>query len=79
MQRQAQTSKDLLHSSFPEQVRAILGQELTRDGIEIFHEMLQNRMVVKSMAYMLLDLLWVEVFPELGDVMPCGSALNIDS
>lgn len=79
LQRQAQTSKDLLHSSFPEQVRAILGQELTRDGIEIFHEMLQNRMVVKSMAYMLLDLLWVEVFPELGDVMPCGSALNIDS
>ena len=79
LQRQAQKSKELLHSSFPDQVRTILGQELTRDGIEIFHEMLQNRMVVKSMAYMFFDLLWLEVFPELGDVMPCGAALDIDS
>lgn len=79
LQRQAQKSKELLHSSFPDQVRTILGQELTRDGIEIFHEMLQNRIVVKSMAYMFFDLLWVEVFPELGDVMPGGAALDIDS
>jgi len=31
------------------------------------HEMLQNRVVVKSLFYMLIDLLWIEVFPELRD------------
>ena len=75
---QAAESKELLHQSFPEQLRAILGQELTRDGLDIFHEMLQNRVVVKSMAYMLFDLLWLEVFPEIGDVLQCGAALDLD-
>jgi Sorting nexin C terminal len=78
LQEQAAKAKELLHESFPDQVRAILGQELTTDGMDIFHEMLQNRMVVKSMAYMLFDLLWVAVFPEIGDVLPCGAALDID-
>lgn len=75
----ANKAKEVLHSCFPEQVRAILGQELTRDGLDIFHEMLQNRVVVRSMAYMLFDLLWLEVFPEIGDVLVCGAALDIDS
>ena len=75
---QAAEAKEVLHKSFPEQVRAILGQELTRDGLDIFHEMLQNRVVMKSMAYMLFDLLWLEVFPEIGDVLQCGAALDID-
>ncbi|GAX25677.1 hypothetical protein FisN_15Lh046 [Fistulifera solaris] len=70
-------SKEALHSSFPEAVRAVLGQDLTKDGLDIFHEMLQNRLVVKSMAYMLFDLLWLEVFPEIGDVLQCGGALDI--
>jgi hypothetical protein len=70
-------SKEALHSSFPEAVRAVLGQDLTKDGLDIFHEMLQNRLVVKSMAYMLFDLLWLEVFPEIGDVLQCGEALDI--
>jgi Sorting nexin C terminal len=78
-QAQAAHAKELLHSSFPDQVRAILGQDLTRDGMDILYEMLQNRLVVKSMAYMLFDLLWLEVFPEIGDVLPCGAALDIDS
>lgn len=78
LDRQADKAKEVLHASFPEQVRAILGQELTRDGLDIFHEMLQNRVVVKSMAYMLFDLLWLEVFPEIGDVLVCGAALDID-
>jgi hypothetical protein len=78
LEEQAKKSKELLHASFPDQVRAVLGQELTRDGMEIFHEMLQNRLVVKSMAYMLFDVLWQEVFPELGDVLPCGAALEMD-
>ena len=79
LQRQADKSKELLHESFPDAVRAILGQELTRDGMDVLHEMLQNRMVVKSMAYMLFDLLWAEVFPEIRDVLPCGASLDIDS
>lgn len=70
-------SKEALHTSFPEPVRAVLGQDLTQDGLDIFHEMLQNRLVVKSMAYMLFDLLWLEVFPEIGDVLQCGAALDI--
>jgi hypothetical protein len=78
LRRQADEAKQCLHSNFPEQVRAILGQELTKDGMDIFHEMLQNRMVVKSMAYMLFDLLWIEIFPEIGDVLQCGEALDID-
>lgn len=76
---QADKAKELLHKNFPDQVRAILGSELTRDGLDIFHEMLQNRMVVKSMAYMLFDHLWLEVFPEIGDVLSCGAAIDVES
>ena len=79
LQEMKDKSKELLHNSFPDQLRAILGQELTTDGMDIFHEMLQNRLVVKSMAYMLFDLLWVEVFPEIGDVLQAGAALDIDT
>jgi hypothetical protein len=71
-------AKEVLHASFPEQLRAVLGQELTRDGLDIFHEMLQNRLVVKSLSYMLFDLLWLEVFPEIGDVLDCATVLDID-
>ncbi len=74
----AEKSCQVLHESFPEQLRAILGKELTRDGLDIFHEMLQNRLVVKSLFYMLFDLLWIEVFPELRDALPCASALDIN-
>ena len=79
IQVQSQNAKELLHGSFPDQVRAILGSELTRDGLDIFHEMLQNRLVVKSMAYMLFDHLWLEVFPEIGDVLSCGAAIDFDT
>lgn len=71
-------SRVQLHAGFPDQIRAILGQELTKDGLDIVHEMLQNRIVVKSLFYMLFDLLWIEVFPELRDSLTCASALDID-
>lgn len=71
-------SRQKLHESFPEQIRTILGRELTKDGLDMVHEMLQNRVVVKSLFYMLFDLLWIEVFPELRDALPCASALDID-
>ena len=70
-------AKRMLHESFPDQVRTVLGQELTRDGLDILHEMLQNRVVVKSMSYMLFDMIWLEVFPEIGDVLECAAALDI--
>ena len=66
---QARKAKEVLHSSFPDAVRAVLGQELTQDGLNVLHEMLQNRAVVKSMFYQLFDLLWLEVFPEIADVL----------
>ncbi|CAB9509084.1 expressed unknown protein [Seminavis robusta] len=74
----AEESRELLHSSFPEQLRTVLGQDLTRDGLDILHEMLQNRLVMKSMFYMLFDLAWEEIFPEMKDILPCGRALDID-
>lgn len=70
--------RQMLHDNFPDQLRAILGRELTRDGLDMCHEMLQNRLVVKSLFYMLFDLLWIEIFPELRDALPCASALDID-
>lgn len=72
------TSREKLHDGFPEQIRSILGQELTRDGLDVLHEMLQNRVVVKSLFYMLFDILWIEIFPELRDALPCASALDIE-
>jgi hypothetical protein len=47
-----------LHEGFPEKFRKILGSQLTKDGLDMIHDMLQNRLVLKSMFYMLLDLLW---------------------
>jgi len=71
-------ARKLLHENFPEQLRTVLGGELTSDGIDVLHEMLQHRLVVKSMFYMLFDLLWEEVFPEMKDILSGGDALNID-
>ena len=68
----------LLHEKFPDALRAILGQELASDGVNVLHEMLQDRQAVKSLAYTLFDHFWLEVFPELGDVLDCGTALGTD-
>jgi len=76
-QLESQCREKLLRG-FPEQLRSILGTELTRDGLEMLHEMLQNRLVMKSLFYMLFDMLWIEIFPELRDVLTCASSLDID-
>ncbi|KAL3920500.1 MAG: hypothetical protein SGILL_003233, partial [Bacillariaceae sp.] len=67
-----------LHSEFPDRFRKILGKELTKEGLDMIHEMLQNKLVVKSMFYMLFDLIWIEILPELRDSLPCASALDLD-
>ena len=72
----AAKSKSALPDVFPDQIKAVIGQNITQNGLDILHEMLQNRMVVKSMAYMLFDLLWLEIFPELQDILTCGIALD---
>jgi len=71
-------AKVKLHEGFPDQVRKLLGKEMTEEGLNMIHEMLQNKVIVKSLFYMLLDLLWIEVFPELRDTLPCASALDLD-
>lgn len=75
---QMEKCKTALHTNFPDALRTILGQDLTHDGLDILHEMLQNRVVVRSMAYMLFDILWLEVFPEIGDVIQGGAALEVE-
>lgn len=63
---QKQNAKKMLEKMFPDQLRTVLGKH-TDDGLELLHEMLQNRLVLKSMAYMIMEEIWVELFPELGD------------
>lgn len=77
-QTQADRALHKLTSVFPEQLKSVLGQDITNDGMEMLHEMLQNRLVLRSMAYMLFDLMWEEIFPELQDVLTGGSVLGID-
>ena len=77
-QELAEKAKMLLMNAFPDQVRAILGAEITEDGLEMLHEMLQNRLVLKSLFYMFVDLLLLEVFPEFQDFLTGGCALESD-
>ena len=55
-----------------------MGKELTKEGLDLTHELFQNRLVLKSMFYMLFDLIWIEILPELRDSLPCASALDLD-
>ncbi|KAL3924387.1 MAG: hypothetical protein SGILL_001077 [Bacillariaceae sp.] len=66
-----------LRAGFPDSFRKILGKELTEEGLDMIHDMLQNRLIVKSMFYMLLDLVWIEILPEMRDFLPCASGLDL--
>ena len=59
-------SKKILERALPLQLKTVLGRH-SDEGLDLLHEMLQNRLVLKSIAYMLLDSVWAEVFPELAD------------
>ena len=78
LQRLSQQAKEALPKAFPDQIRAVLGPEIVQGGLDMLHEMLQNRVVLKSMSYMLFDLLWLEVFPELHDILTGPAALEND-
>jgi hypothetical protein len=71
-------SKKMLNKMFPDQLRKVLGRH-TDEGLAMLHEMLQNRLVLKSMAYMLMDLVWVEIFPELSDFVTGAECLENDA
>jgi len=73
---QAAEALKLLMAAFPEQMRTLLGQEIARDGLVVFHEMLQNRVVLRSMSYMLMDEVWLSIFPDLRDCVTGADALE---
>ncbi|KAL7471344.1 hypothetical protein ACHAXS_011639 [Conticribra weissflogii] len=68
-------SKEILETTLPDQLKTVLGKH-TEEGLDILHEMLQNRLVLKSMAYMLLDIVWGEIFPELSDFVTGSDSLD---
>ena len=71
-------SKKILEKMLPDQLKTVLGKH-TEEGLDILHEMLQNRVVLKSMAYMIMDLVWAEIFPELGDFVTGAESLEKES
>lgn len=75
-EKQRDLAKELLKQSLPVQLKQILGEELNEEGVAIFHEMLQNKVVVKSLGYTVLDLLWLELFPSLSDILTGTKALD---
>ena len=44
---------------------SVVGDELAEEGAKTLHEMIQNPLVLRSMAYQLLDLLLLEAYPDL--------------
>lgn len=71
-------SKKMIETTFPDQLRTVLGKH-TEKGLDMLHEMLQNRLVLKSMAYMLVDLVLVELFPEMNDFVTGAECLEKDA
>ena len=72
----AKKSRILLQEKFPDQLQAVLGTDITENGLDLFHEMLNNRLVLKSMIYMMADTLLLEAFPEMRDILTCAQSLN---
>ena len=54
-----------IHSIIPEVVTNVLGEPLAKDGVNIVFEMVQNEVVLKSFVYMLVDLILLELYPEM--------------
>ena len=72
----ARTSRELLKETFPDQLAAVLGNDITESGLDLIHEMLNNRLVLKSMIYMMADSLLLEAFPEMRDILTCSQVLD---
>jgi hypothetical protein len=61
----ASTSKILLRESFPDHLTAVLGHEISDNGSDLIHEMLNNCLVLKSMINMMADTILLEAIPDL--------------
>ena len=77
LKEQEKQAKSLLLAMLPEQMRAVLSEDIAMDGIGILHEMLQNRVVLRSMSYMLMDEVYASIFPALNDVVTGCSAVDV--
>ena len=62
-------SLKILCQTFPDQVKTVLGHDISNEGLFILHELLQNRVVLKSITYMILDAILLEMFPEMSDIL----------
>lgn len=40
-------------------------------------EMLQNKMVVKSLGYMIVDTVWLSIFPDFSDFLTGTAAIEL--
>ena len=65
-------SRKMLEEAFPDQLQAVLGNDITENGIDLFHQILNNRLVL----YMILDTLLLEGFPEMEDILTCAQVLE---
>ena len=65
-----------MKETFPDQLAAVLGNDITESGLDLIHEMLNNRLVLKSMIYMMADSLLLEAFPEMRDILTCSQVLD---
>ncbi|GMH57490.1 hypothetical protein TrST_g3950 [Triparma strigata] len=54
-----------LPALIPDTLTSVVGDELAEEGAKTLHEMIQNPLVLRSMAYQLLDLLLLEAYPDL--------------
>lgn len=66
-------SREKLLSVFPDQLKTVLGQDITEEGLGLLHEMFNNKLVVKSLGYMITDMIFLEMFPELSSDLPTES------
>jgi len=66
--------REKLPELIPSNYKKLIGQDVTEKGLETLHEMLQNKIVLKSLIYTLLDLLFIEIFPEIKESLK--EALN---
>lgn len=72
-------ARSLLYKSFPDQLKTVFGEDISIDGINTLFEMLQNRVILKSLAYQIFDTFILELFPEIGDVLSGAKVVeNLD-
>jgi hypothetical protein len=57
-------------------LESVIGQGKAEQGVARLFDMLQNSLLLKSLFYMLLDLIFVEVFPDTAEHVDGAECLN---